>query len=216
MARLGQPHRGTQDIDTATPNERELPADVDIAADIAGTTGAGFSGTTVKVDSIDVGDIPILNIARAELPDDPLSRAFVVSHRWAFDTASDLTIRCSAQNGASANVTCGVATPAALVAMKLQSAPQRRPARIHKSANDYLDLMLLLSHLGLIPQIAAGLTNAPHNLGAWCAERVRLEFIADAARISARIHQGPTSTRVTPDELRLIGGRFLDELARHS
>ena len=110
-------------------------------------------------------------------------------------------------------VACRVATPAALVAMKLQSAPRRPPAGAHKATNDYLDLALLLSDLVLLPQIVAGLAGSPHGLGAWCVERIRNDFIEDAARISSRIYRGPTSRRVPPDELRQVGRRFIEMFA---
>ena len=97
--------------------------------------------------------------------------------------------------------------------MKLQSAPRRPPARVHKAANDYLDLALLLSNLVLLPQIIAGLAEAPHGLGAWCAERIRNDFVDDATQVSSKIHQSPTSGRMTPDELRQIGRRFIEMFA---
>ncbi len=50
-------------------------------------------------------------------------------------------------------------------------------------------------------------------LGAWCAERVRNDFVDDAPRISSKIHQSPTSRPVTPDEVRQIGLRFVETLA---
>jgi hypothetical protein len=110
-------------------------------------------------------------------------------------------------------VACRVATPAALVAMKLQSPPRRPPARVQKAANDYLDLSLLLSNLVLLPEIIAGVAESPHGLGVWCAERISNDFVDDAARVSSRIHQSPSSRRVTPDELSQIGRRFIEMFA---
>ena len=47
--------------------------------------------------------------------------------------------------------------------MKLQSAPRRPPARVHKAANDYLDLYRFISDAELAPVIAADLLrHAPH------------------------------------------------------
>jgi hypothetical protein len=135
------------------------------------------------------------------LPNDEFDRAFLLAHRWALDSASaaDLTV-LSEQRVAVATATCRVATPAALVAMKLQSAPRRRAERAHKGPNDYGDLYSLLLQPESLNPIVADLPNAPHELGQWCAERIRLEFVTEAsrpARASERrhlqIHLPPTT-----------------------
>ena len=213
MARLGQAHRGTQDIDTAVDQEGVIPSELDVVVDAVSSTEEGRTERRVKVDSIEVGGTPAVDLDPDDLPGKEFPRAFVLSHRWAFDTASELTLRCLGRQGPDTVVTCRVATPAALVAMKLQSAPRRPPARVQKAANDYLDLALLLSNLVLLPQIVAGLAQSPHGLGGWCAERILNDFVDDAARVSSRIHQGPTSRRVTPDELSQIGRRFVEMFA---
>ena len=214
MARLGQAHRGTQDIDTTVDQQGAIPSELDVVvdADTAPYEG-GRAGRRVKIDSIEVGYTPAADLNPADLPDEEFPRAFVLSHRWAFDTASALALRCLQRQGPDTVVACRVASPAALVAMKLQSAPRRPGARVHKAANDYLDLALLLSNLVLLPQIVTELAHSPHGLGAWCAERIRNDFVDDAARISSSIHRGPTSRRVSPDELSQIGRRFIEMFA---
>ena len=213
MARLGQAHRSTQDIDTAVDEEGTIPSELDVVVDATPSTEGVSTRRRVKVDSIDVGDTSAVDLSPESLPEDEFPRAFVLSHRWAFDTASELTLRCHQRQGPDTIVTCRVATPAALVAMKLQSAPRRPSARVQKAANDYLDLALLLSNLILLPQIIAGLVESPHRLGAWCAERINHDLVDDAARVSSRIYQSPSSRRVTPDELRQIGRRFIEMFA---
>ena len=86
-------------------------------------------------------DIPLDRLPEAE-PD----RIFVLAHRWALDTAEDLTLIAQEDGEVAAQVRCRFATPASLVAMKLQSAPKRRAARAHKAGGDYLDLFRLASH----------------------------------------------------------------------
>jgi len=213
MARLGRAHRATQDIDTAVDQKGAIPSELDVVIDAGASTETGSTRRRVNVDSIEVGDTPAADLDPEDLPEEEFPRAFVLSHRWAFDTASELTLRCLQRQGPDTIVACRVATPAALVAMKLQSAPRRPPARVQKAANDYLDLALLLSNLVLLPQIVAGLAESPHGLGGWCAERIRNDFVDDAARVSSRIHKGPTSRRVTPDELSQIGRRFIGMFA---
>lgn len=215
MARLGQAHRGTQDIDTAVDQEGVIPSELDVVVDATAPADEEPVRRSVKVDSIEVGGTPAVDLNRDDLPDEEFPRAFVLSHRWAFDTASELTLRGVQRQAPDTIATCRVATPAALVAMKLQSAPRRPPARVQKAANDYLDLALLLSNLVLLPQIIAGLAESPHGLGSWCAERIRNDLVDDAARVSSRIHQSPTSRRVTPDELSQIGRRFIEMFAPH-
>lgn len=70
-----------------------------------------------------------------------IGRAFLLAHRWALDSAKQafLTVH-SEQRTPIATSTCRVATPAALVAMKLQSAPRRRATGAHKGPNAYGDL----------------------------------------------------------------------------
>ena len=216
MARLGQAHRVTQDIDTAVGQGGPIPSEVGVVVDTADPAGKMSPDSRVKVDAIDVGATPAIDLSPEELPDEEFPRAFVLSHRWAFDMASDVTLRCIHRHDPDTIVACRVATPSALVAMKLQSAPRRPPATVDKAANDYLDLSLLLSHVGLLPQIVAGLAEAPHGLGAWCAERVRADFVDNAARTTSRIHQSPASRPVTPDELSQIGRRFLEMFDRHA
>jgi hypothetical protein len=136
MARLGHAHRGTQDIDTAVDHEGTIPSHLDVVVDPAASNEKRLASRPVKVDSIEVGGTPALDMDPEDLPEEEFHRAFVLSHRWAFDTASELTLRCVPRQGPDAIVTCRVATPAALVAMKIQSAPRRPPAGIQKAAND--------------------------------------------------------------------------------
>ena len=99
----------------------------------------------VKVDCIDVGSIPASDLDPGALPDDEFDRAFLLAHRWALDYATEASLTViSEQRVPIATATCLVATPAALVAMKLQSAPRRRAERAHKGPNDYGDLYALL------------------------------------------------------------------------
>ena len=161
MARLGQAHRGTQDIDTAVDRERAIPSELDVVFDAAPSTEKVATRQRVKVDSIEVGDTSAVDLSPENLPEEEFPRAFVLSHRWAFDTASELTLRCLQRERPDTIVACRVATPAALVAMKLQSAPRRPPARVQKAANDYLDLSLLLSNFGAAPRDHRGVGRIP-------------------------------------------------------
>jgi hypothetical protein len=134
MARLGRTHRGTQDIDTAVDQEGTMPTSIAVVIEDAGSTEGGPRRQQVGVDSIEVGSTPAIDLQPVDLPEEEFSRAFILSHRWAFDSASQMRFRCDQRRGRTAIVACRVATPAALVAMKLQSAPRRPPARAQKAA----------------------------------------------------------------------------------
>ena len=142
----------------------------------------------VKVDSIEVGDTSAVDLCPENLPEEKFSRAFVLSNRWAFDTASELTLR---------------------------SAPRRPPARVEKAANDYLDLSLLLSNFGAPPRDHRGVRRDPHTASVCSvAERIGEDSSSTTLlRSASRIHQSPSSKRVTPDALSQIGRRFIEMFA---
>jgi hypothetical protein len=98
-----------------------------------------------------------------------------------------------------------VAIPAALVAMKLQSAPRRRVERAHKGPNDYGDLYSLLLQPDSLNDIVADLPNAPHGLAQWCAERIRLEFVTEASRTARAIRKTTLADPPSPDDMERIG-----------
>ena len=111
-------------------------------------------------------------------------------------------------------MTCRVATPAALVAMKLQSAPRRRDERAHKGPNDYGDLYALFTQPESMTGIAADLPGAPHGLGQWCAQRIELEFVTSAARTARAIRQTMLADPPTPDDLESLGRSVLPRIER--
>jgi hypothetical protein len=183
MTRLGRVHRATDDLDAAAQSVADGPSRLSILVG-GGESGRGSRTVEgVKVNCIDVGPTMAVDLDPRHLPNDEFDRAFLLAHRWALDSAcaADLTV-LSEQRVPVATATCRVATPAAVVAMKLQSAPRRRAERAHKGPNDYGDLYSLLLQPESLNDIVADLPNAPHELGQWCAERIRLEFVTEASR----------------------------------
>ena len=180
MVRLGGAHRVTDDLDTVATQHGESPITVEVVVGPKGT----IEGT--KVDCIGVGDVRAAELPLANLPDNPLDRAFVLSHRWALDTAENQVLRADYLD-ASASVTCRFADAGALVAMKLQSAPRRKGQRSHKAGGDLFDIFRLTSHPALTRAIARSLRNAPHNLGDWCAASMKDTFVDGAERTAAVI-----------------------------
>jgi hypothetical protein len=139
MVRLQGAHRVTDDLDTVATQHGDDPTRVEI---VTGAEGA-IEGT--KVDCIAVGDVPAAELHSADLPEEELDRAFVLSHRWALDTA-EVQLLSADDLGLSATIGCRFASAAALVAMKLQSSPRRKGARSHKAGGDVFDIFRLISH----------------------------------------------------------------------
>ena len=108
-----------------------------------------------------------------------------------------------------ATAMCRVAPPAALVAMKLQSAPRRRAERAHKGPNDYGDLYALLTEPGSLHAIGTDLQKSPHGLGRWCAQRIELEFVTGAARTARVIRQMMLPDPPTPEDIERTGRSVL-------
>ncbi len=206
MTRLGRVHRATDDLDAAAQAVDGGPSRLSV---LVGGGDAGRERRTVggvKVDCIDVGSTPASELDPAALPEDEFDRAFVLAHRWALDSAVPATLTVvSGQRIPTATATCRVATPSALVAMKLQSAPRRRADRAHKGPNDYGDLYALLTRPETLDEIATDLMDAPQGLGRWCAERIEIEFVTGAARTARAIRQTTLSDPPTPDDLESIG-----------
>jgi hypothetical protein len=186
MVRLEGAHRVTDDLDTVATQHGDDPITVEVAIGAEGT----IEGT--KVDCIGVGDVPATELSIASLPDDALDRAFVLSHRWALDTAENQTLQADYLD-ASSKVTCRFANAGALVAMKLQSAPRRKGPRSHKAGGDLFDIFRLMSHPALTRAIANSLRDAPHDLGGWCVASVVDTFVDGAGRTAAVIARSGVS-----------------------
>jgi len=133
MTRLGRVHRATDDLDAAAHSVDGGPSRLSVLVG-GGESGQGRRSIEgVKVDCIDVGSSRAVDLDPGDLPDDEFDRAFLLAHRWALDSATEAVLSAvSEQRVPVATAMCRVAIPAALVAMKLQSAPRRRAERAHK------------------------------------------------------------------------------------
>lgn len=179
LARLGGAHRVTDDLDTVATQHGDEPTIVEALIAAQGVDGL-LEGT--KVDCIAVGDVPAAELSAEHLPDVDEDRIFVLAHRWALDTADELTLIAGMDGTIVAQVRCRFAVPASLVAMKLQSAPRRRGARADKAGGDYLDLFRLVSHPAMTRAIATSLRAAPHDLGLWSSREITRRMVEDADR----------------------------------
>lgn len=215
MTRLGRVHRATDDLDAAALSVDGGPSRLSILVG-GGESGRGRRSVEgVKVDCIDVGSTPAADLDPGDLPDDEFDRAFLLAHRWALDSATEASLTVVSEPRVPvATATCRVATPAALVAMKLQSAPRRRAERAQKGPNDYGDLYALLLRPETIDDIVADLPNAPQRLGKWCVQRIEIELVAGADRTARAIRKTMLIDAPTPDDIERIGRTALQRLGR--
>ena len=214
MTRLRSIHRVTDDIDGVCEQLGDDPSDIAIVLGETGRGGVRRLIDGVKIDHIDVSGTPAAQIPCTDLPDDEWDRAFVLAHRWGLDVATPVVISAAREGAVVATVTCLAASAASLVTMKLQSDPRRPVSRVQKAANDYLDLQRLLSNAELMPQLAHDLArNAPHQLGAWAIERIRLEFIDRADDTARLIGRSGPANQLSADEVEATGAAFLSRAA---
>lgn len=137
MSRVGGEHRPTLDIDSAFNNESETDTTALLVA--SGVATKADAPQRVVVDGAMVDVIDTAPIDAADLPDDEAPRLFVCAHRFAFETATEVDFI-----GDTNRATVRVATPEALVAMKVHAlrfgAKQRR---MTKRSSDLYDLVRL-------------------------------------------------------------------------
>jgi hypothetical protein len=214
MARLSESHRVTGDIDTLSRQVDPPPkmALLRVAREET-STGVLLSDGT-KVDLIEVA--PTLDLAA--LPDGTGQRMFALAHWWMADTAEEVVLSVvggeRGQVGVVAVERLRLATPAALVAAKLQSIPSRRARALDKRESDAYDVYRLL-RADRDGDIARALAGAPGDLGPWCRGAVHDLLVANATR-SARWLRNVAGTD-PPDsgDLEAVGSLVYEQLTRH-
>jgi len=201
MARLGQRHRATEDVDTAfvASAGRDIRAVIVAAGGSAADSNGELDG--VRIDTIAVEDID----ERDALPDDIVPRAFVTSHLWALRTATTVDVTVSSPSSVS-RAEILVATKSALIATKLGSYHGRwGPRRDHKRATDLDDLFRLLATAD--GAALEALAVAPFGLGGTCAELVNGML---GERRAETISQLRRSGDVTLEQFDAVARAFLD------
>lgn len=181
--RLATAHRATGDVDVVA-DEPEVVTDTRSAADNLVAAGVaereeGASPIRVwvegtKVEIIETAPIDAAEVAEVE-PE--LARLFVLSHRWALESASMCTIGVV---GSTVEIDAPVAVPAALVAMKLHALQARNDDR--KRASDAWDLFRLISGHSGDDAFRASFAAAPAGLVALVRDAVESTFRDDVTR----------------------------------
>jgi hypothetical protein len=107
-----------------------------------------------------------------------------------------------------------VATPAAMVAMKLHALQDRRSGWPAKSASDTEDLFRLLSEHNTGGELAAEIAGTPYGLGALVVESAqRLLINKSTIRLRSLIVSGsPTAVGLGPLEFADVCAQFVDGL----
>lgn len=208
MCRLSAVHRATQDIDTVT--ETTAPTAVEMitasigAADPSNPNRVFVDG--VKVDVIDTEGFAYEDLDGVEIAD----RLFVVSHRWALDTATDTEIVAG-----DATASIRVATPTALVATKTGALLGGRRREPRKRGSDLFDIYRLAVEFDRTGGIATDLETAPFGLGRLVGDALRSVVVDNAERAARWLVDGSTEMRaVAPDDLRDVIGPLANRLQR--
>jgi hypothetical protein len=208
--RLGFEHRVTNDVDGLYFNRSPDPIERVLVAHRVPTDGHRVllaDGT--KLDVIEVGEVD-----PAQLPDDDSSRLFIEAHRWAFDTATRVTVRAvdPVTVAEHSTVTIAMARAAALVPMKLRAAEARPRANEKKKASDSLDAYTLLDRLNHDGDLATAVAGAPWDIAELTAGYLRRGFVDNADVTVGRINRWMNLAQpVTAGDLRRVATRFLTD-----
>jgi hypothetical protein len=206
MCRLAAVHRATQDVDTVTETTAPTAVEV-IAASIGRHDPSNPSRAVVDGITIDVID------TEAFRPEDldginSADRLFVVSHRWALETATATELVAGSEVAS-----IRVATPSALVAMKSGALLGGRMREPRKRASDLYDLYRLVLECDRSGGIADALGAAPFDLGHLVAEALAARVIEEPERaVRWLLDGGPEMGNVTPDDLRDVIGPLAERL----
>ena len=230
VCRCASAVRATDDVDTvsgpagAAGVVRALGAGTLLSEESPGVVGDGtatvsIDGVAVEVTNeaavLRVDGIKLDVIATLPLPPDAFDgvdfkgQLFMAAHRWALESAAPVTLRSR-----SATATVMVATPAALMAMKLHALQDRRSGRPAKSASDIEDIVRLLSEHNTGGELAAEIGAAPYGLGALVVESAQRLLIDESTiRLRSLIVDGsPTAGAIDPLEFADLCAQFVDGL----
>lgn len=181
--RLATAHRATADVDVVAGEPEVLAQGRSVAQNLieAGVARAGPGNMASRVDisgtKVEIIETEPLDVAKAGDVESASDRLFVLSHRWALETATPCTIKVLG-TGIAAEVP--VATTASLVATKLHAIEDRKEDR--KRASDAWDLYRLLdAHLwsGVLP---AAFSDAPGDCLELVEESLQRVFRSEVTR----------------------------------
>ena len=122
----------------------------------------------------------------------------------------------STRDGSQASTAVSLATPSALVAMKLGAIPRRKLANPAKRASDLYDIYRLIQVFNRRGDLATSLGRAPHELGPWCRDQLHGLLVDQAERSSLWLTtEGSLAMQaVSADDLRVVGEVIVDDMDR--
>jgi hypothetical protein len=198
LCRLSTPYRATTDLDTVSHLHEGQVSQLELLV-AAGGIPSGPAGARVStpLGRVQVDVLEVTDADLEPLPDDPTDRLHVLAHAWAAQTATP--VRLVAQD--IDPVPARVAQPAALVAMKLQSAMNRGAA---KEGTDLLDIVRLTTDSATAASVIADLRAADSQLRSDALLHARRWFTQSADRTLRRIRAVPEGAQTTADDLTLV------------
>lgn len=215
--RLATAHRPTQDVDMVTETSADLIAGSRTTAQnliSAGVAQADPSATSTRlyVGSTKVELIETEHLEPGDSDDIEPEKAllFVLAHRWALESAESMTISVVDTDVRS---TVPVATPAALVAMKLHSIQDRSEDR--KRASDAWDIFRLLEAHNASGEISAAIIGGPKELASVVTNAIDRVFRSEATRTRRwiQVYGEPLwAQRMTDEAVNILATDLIDAI----
>lgn len=215
-ARLRRAHRATTDVDTVV--DESIPPDaVDALLALDGAE-PGDKAHRVLVDGTKIEFIAVdaLDIDHDDL--DGLTerqQLFVVAHRWALDTAEELTVEGWLDDaGPTVSARAPFATPEALLAMKLHAIADRSVGfdQRRKRGGDAWDLHQMLTHLDRDGRIREALSTAPTRVRSLVGRALEHRFIAESKLTVTWLRELDEAADVTVAELEMLARPVLEAI----
>ncbi|HET9691863.1 MAG TPA: nucleotidyl transferase AbiEii/AbiGii toxin family protein [Acidimicrobiales bacterium] len=209
--RLAVAHRATADVDLVA-DEPALVAggtaagslvQAGLATRVAGSEVVRLDVAGTRVELIETSPVGIEELHDVE---PARARLFVLAHRWALDSATQVRVGVV---GTDVEVDLPVATPLALMAMKLHAIEDRSEDR--KRASDAWDLFRLIDLSAGTPNFRRATEAAPPtllDLVAEVAERVLISSVTRTRRWMS-VYGDPAWASVATEEALADAGRDL-------
>jgi hypothetical protein len=207
ICRLDSPYRATTDVDTVNRRRGADPSHLDLliraGAKESGPVGALIDtpAGAVRVDVLEVSDADL-----HPLPDDPNDRLHVLAHEWAEASATPILL----QTDNLATIEVRVAEPGPLVAMKLQSLPNRTS---DKEASDLRDISKLMLDRSTAVHARSQLAAAAPQIREDALRHVELWFGRNAAASASRMKRIPEGRETTRDDVLFLGELLSESLS---
>jgi hypothetical protein len=211
LCRLNEAYRATTDLDSALGGINKARLARGLQSKNPGRVDFG-DDSTLRIDGIEVDILETVSVDDDELVDlPPLSQLFIVSHCWALETASAVSVRVGQHAEASE---LPIATPAALVAMKLHSIQDRREEQARKRGSDAEDLYRLLQAHDRNAEIASAILAGPARLAQLVADAAVTVLIDGATRTRRDlvVYGSESGAHIDVESIRLVGERLVDGL----